>query len=402
MTSLYFATSNSRLQHMRRAAALFFVVSWVAAQEWWIGEDVWHNLTGPTLKSVGVREAREALELWSKCPRPEFEPGQRNEVILNMMLRKYNIYDDTKRPEYFPCIELLDRQMPEVPPWTFASEDEATKRRSGYNVSGGGNVLFAVALVRDNAARTTHVEEHLVPKIPDLLVFNATDKQNSSQMIADFLSLGLDMRDTFSVGEAAWWITELRFMQLLLASDYEFAVLLQDDAVVQDDFVDRVHEIVSRITPQERTVGYRLGLWDFGLLIPRRSVPRVLGSVCAQKRLEWPTDFFSFKHIGCCPLFFDAEPFNNLVTEHVDIPSTITYHSNSHGNFHGTAHAFIPPPSSNLPLSSSDQGDIEPLCSTNYPGKVADPERLAVRFDREIDLRAECNLALHETRLARE
>jgi len=276
------------------------------------------------------------------------------------------------------------------------SDAEAKARRSGYDVTVRGKVLFAVALVRSNAERTYHVMTHLVPRIPNLIIFNATEKNNPAQMEYDYRSLGMKMRSSFSGGEAAWWITEMRFYQMLLASDYNFGVILQDDAQIKDDFVARVEDLISGLTPQELRVGYRLGSWDYGLLIPRRAVPRIVGTVCSDT-VEWPTDSYSFKHVGCCQLFFDARPYNLLVEQADEIPSQISFHSNARINAMGLKQAFIPP---DAPADRMKFGNFVPFCEADYPGKIKDPRDLAVRFDPANDLRLEYNLMTHQRALS--
>lgn len=72
-----------------------------ALGEWWIGSDVWRNLS-----TYGPLEAMGALSRWRQCPLHDFMLGQRHEVILNTMIRRFSIHDEIKRPEYFPCTNM--------------------------------------------------------------------------------------------------------------------------------------------------------------------------------------------------------------------------------------------------------------------------------------------------------
>lgn len=72
-----------------------------ALGEWWIGSDVWRNMS-----TYGPLEAMGALSRWRQCPLHDFALGQRHEVILNTMIRRFSIHDEIKRPEYFPCTNM--------------------------------------------------------------------------------------------------------------------------------------------------------------------------------------------------------------------------------------------------------------------------------------------------------
>lgn len=180
----------------------------------------------------------------------------------------------------------------------------------------------------------------------------------------------------------------MRFLELLLASNYEFGVILQDDARVDVDFVQRVEAAVKSLSPAQQTVGYRLSLWDFGLLIPRRAVPRFLYAACANP-IDWPTDVFTFTRIGCCPLFYDALPLNELVTQGANFESTLGHQPQrlrkklstmySANDFLADANERV----SNANSSSSKDGagtDIPPLCRADYPGKPFSKRQIAVAF----------------------
>lgn len=184
------------------------------------------------------------------------------------------------------------------------------------------------------------------------------------------------------------WRSFVRFLELLLASSYEFGVILQDDARVGVDFVRRVEAAVTSLSPAQQTVGYRLSLWDFGLLIPRRAVPRFLYAACADA-IDWPTDVFSFTRIGCCPLFYDALPWNELVTQAADFVSTLGHPQQRPKKRLPTMYSvndFLVDPNVRVSLAHSlslDDGvgtEILPLCRADYPGKPTLMRQIAVAF----------------------
>lgn len=363
--------------------------------EWWVATDVLNTEVLRVLANVPRLQIQGALDTYEQCHLNESKGledevfDQRKEVILNQLLRNFHIHDRNKRPEFFPCANVLDAKLPDVPAWTMP-DAELKARMSGYDLSDQrGKILFVVAVLSSSKERMGHVQENLVPHIPHLVIFNATEMNNTSQMTQDYFSLGLRLKGSLSAGEAAWWITQMRIYQMILASDYEFAVILQDDAIIQENFVSLVHRIVASLSPHEERVGYRLSLWDYGLLVPRKSIPRILAAVCNDP-IAWPTDSFSFRHIGCCPLFFDAAPYNNLVDQ-VGMDSLISVHSDAR-------HGAVWPDANELPpqLESGLFEGIEPLCSANYPGKI-DYEQASVRFDPESDLRSQYNIDEHNS-----
>lgn len=289
--------------------------------------------------------------------------------------------------------------MPDVPAWTM-SDAEAKARRSGYDTTGADKVLFAVALVRSNEERSKHVFTNIVPHVPGIIVFNATEKTNPAQMEHDYRSIGLTMGDSLGEGEAAWWLTEMRLFQMILASDVEYGVILQDDAVIPSDFVDSIHRLIATLAPEEQRVAYRLSAWDYGLLVPRRAIPRILGKICSDT-IEWPTDSYSFKHVGCCQLFFDGRPFNGLVSQRDELPTQLNFHGNALKSARGTSKAYNPPspPIGMLQAVPNHLGGLTPLCQADYPGKVYNFEALVATFDPSNDLRTVYNLAYHNHHL---
>lgn len=380
---------------MRR---LLLVVAWSrigqSDGEWWVGNEILGTHVLRILSSYPKFQIENAIDIYKKCHLSE--PGgledevidQRNEVILNQLLRNFHIHDLNKRPEYFPCANVLDDQLPDVPKWNM-SDEESKARMSGYDLSPfKGKILFVVAVLGSSESRMRHVHEKLLPHIPHLVIFNATEKSDPARMEHDYFSLGLNLNGSLSGGEAAWWITQMRIYQMILASDFEFAVVLQDDAVVQDNFVSLVHRVVASLSPHEQRMGYRLSLWDYGLLVPRKALPRILAVAC-NDLIAWPTDSFSFRHIGCCPLFFDSAPYNNLVEQKEEMESLIGVHSDAR---HGTDW----PDANELPpqMKSGLYDGMQPLCRADYPGKM-DYAQASVSFDPKSDLRHQYNIGDH-------
>uniref|UniRef100_A0A7S3K4F1 Hexosyltransferase n=1 Tax=Aureoumbra lagunensis TaxID=44058 RepID=A0A7S3K4F1_9STRA len=280
-----------------------------------------------------------------------------------------SLFDQEAHPEFIPCGIQLDRQLPIVP---YPVEKEICTELPRRTSS---NVVYAVAVLLSATDRTEYVQKKLAPKIPGLVQFMATDKQHFDSIQTEIKSINANITTNLRPGKIAWWTTYLRFLRCLLYSEYDFGVLLQDDAVVDSNFIPQLSALITNMSQPMKRFSYRLGPFQTGSLIPRQAVARHLGVFCQLNQLSTNCDHFHLRKnpfVGHCPLTAVGIPFNALT-----MPEP---HLSKRSNIYEQQQQ---PPIDLPPAHSTVTARTLPLCEIAYPGKVARNAQLHVKFSIE-------------------
>ncbi|KAJ1454341.1 hypothetical protein M885DRAFT_521859 [Pelagophyceae sp. CCMP2097] len=303
-----------------------------------------------------------------------------------------SVFDAEEHPETLPCAAALEAQLPPVPRFqgpVVASRALYLGEAYGKASRRPGDVLYAVAssIPRGGTgwrADRRRVMEAMLARTDierEVIEVNATDGHDAAQLRAWWRAIGVAKACADRTGgKVGWWNTYVRFLVLLLTSKFDYGVLLQDDAELPADFGARVQRLLAIAAPLKRW-SFRLGQYQIGLLIPREAAARALNIFCSDMfDCDEHCDhyhIFAQPELGDCPLTITGRPFNALVNAS-SFHSKSTIKRGSSANIPGTSQR-AGLPQDRHPLLSGD--DWPPFCKTDWPGKVNDVTRLAVRFE---------------------
>lgn len=166
--------------------------------------------------------------------------------------------------------------------------------------------------------RVANVKQ-LQAAIPPLRIFGGTNKDHwdddgpggARGVLRTLRTSGVAFNWTASRGQFAWWATYLRFLHYFHEQNHtNFAILLQDDAVVPEGFEHEMQQKVEHLSLDQLKQNHALGYAETGLLTLKTAVPSVIKTICS-KTIDMPTDWFHNKQ-------------NNDLTDEEDMSHTIT------------------------------------------------------------------------------
>eukprot|EP00419_Tripos_fusus_P052860 CAMPEP_0172807976 /NCGR_PEP_ID=MMETSP1075-20121228/7372_1 /TAXON_ID=2916 /ORGANISM="Ceratium fusus, Strain PA161109" /LENGTH=242 /DNA_ID=CAMNT_0013647045 /DNA_START=189 /DNA_END=917 /DNA_ORIENTATION=+ len=166
--------------------------------------------------------------------------------------------------------------------------------------------------------RVANVKQ-LQAAIPPLRIFGGTNKDHwdddgpggARGVLRTLRTSGVAFNWTAPRGKFAWRATYLRFLHYFHEQNHtNFAILLQDDAVVPEGFEHEMQQKVEHLSLDQLKQNHALGYAETGLLTLKTAVPSVIKTICS-KTIDMPTDWFHNKQ-------------NNDLTDEEDMSHTLT------------------------------------------------------------------------------
>ena len=104
--------------------------------------------------------------------------------------------------------------------------------------------MFFNILLKSNKKRVSHVFNHLMKQIPNLEIFPAVEgKTNQVEHLIEDRVINSKFLEFCRRGQLACLLSHLSFWKKMVKEDISEAVVLEDDAIIQDNFLSELEDI---------------------------------------------------------------------------------------------------------------------------------------------------------------